>query len=201
MSVASVLGVVALALLFLVVPRFLRRQRRTARPRVPREGGVLVLRAPRRYGILLGLCALVPAALLGGIAVRAATAGDGASRAGVGAAVLAALAAVAVAAHQFAAAFRSRFVVDDLGVARIGVLTRRRVRWTEVARVVFNPVNRWFFLTTASGAHLWVPVDTHGIGDFAAVALARLPPAALAADENARDALEDLAAAERPDAR
>ncbi|HET7824801.1 MAG TPA: PH domain-containing protein [Anaeromyxobacter sp.] len=202
MSVASVLAVVALALLFLVVPRVFRRQRRPARAHVTLQDGVLVMRTPRRYAILLGASALVPAALLGAIAWRAATGGaQDASRWGVAATIVAALAAVGVAAHQIAAAFRSGFVVDEFGVSRIGVLRRRRVRWGEVARVAFNPVNRWFFITTAGGAHLWVPVDTHGIGDFAAVALVRLPPAALAADEDARDALEELATAGRPTAR
>lgn len=36
----------------------------------------------------------------------------------------------------------------------------------------------------------------HGIGDFAGVALARLPPAALTADELAREALQELSAPE-----
>jgi Bacterial PH domain len=201
MTTASIAVVVAFGLLFLVAPRFFRRRRRSGRPHVPLEGGVLVLRTPRRYGVLLGVSALIPAALLAGIAVRAVSGGgEGASRAGVAATIVAALAAAAVALHQFVAAFKSRFVVDEFGVSRIGVLRARRVRWGEVARVVFNPVNRWFFITTAGGVHLWVPVDTHGIGDFAAVALTRLPPAALTADENARDALEDLAAAEKPSA-
>lgn len=202
MTVTSILLVVALGLVFLVAPRFFRRSRRPAHPHVPLQDGVLVMRTPRRFGILLAVSALVPAAVLGGIAVRAMAGGsERASPAGMAATALATLAAVAFAAHQFVAAFRTRFVVDEFGVSRIGVLTRRRVRWGEVARVVFNPMNRWFFITTAGGAHLWVPVDTHGIGDFAAVALVRLPPAALTADENARDALEDLAAAEKPSAR
>jgi PH (Pleckstrin Homology) domain-containing protein len=201
MTVTSVLLVVALGLVFLVAPRFFRRSRRPSRPHVPLQDGVLVMRTPRRFGILLGVSALVPAAVLGAIAVRAIAGGsERASPAGMVATALATLAALAFAAHQFVATFRTRFVVDEFGVSHIGVLTRRRVRWGEVARVVFNPMNRWFFITTAGGAHLWVPVDTHGIGDFAAVALVRLPPAALTADENARDALEDLAAAEKPSA-
>lgn len=199
MTLTSVLAIVALGLLVLLAPRLLRRARPPARAHVPLHGGVLVMRVPRRYGILLGVSALVPAAVLAGIAVRALSSdGERAGRVGVVMTVLATVVALAVAAHQFAAAFRSRFVVDEFGLSRVGVLTERRIRWGEVARVVFNPVNRWFFFTTAGGAHLWVPVDTHGIGDFAAVALARLPPAALDADANARDALEDLAAAEKP---
>lgn len=199
MLVTSILAVLGLGLLVVVVPRLLRRARPRARAHVPRVGGVLVMRMPRRYGIMLGVSALFPAALLGGIALRALTGPrEGTGVLSVAATVLATLAALAVAVHQFTAAFRGRFVVDEFGLSRIGVLTRRRMRWGEVASVVFNPVNRWFFLTAADGTHLWVPVDTHGIGDFAAVALARLPHAALTADENARDALEDLAAAGKP---
>lgn len=202
MTVTSILLVVALGLIFLLAPRLFRRGRRPSRPHVPLQDGVLVMRTPRRFGILLAVSALVPAAVLGGIAVRAIAGGsERAGPAGMVATVLATLAALAFAAHQFVSAFRSRFVVDEFGVSRIGVLTRRRIRWGEVARVVFNPMNRWFFITTAGGTHLWVPVDTHGIGDFAAVALVRLPPAALTADENARDALEDLAAAGKPSVR
>jgi len=199
MLVTSILAVVALGLLVVIAPRLLRRARPRAHAHVPRVGGVLVMRMPRRYGIALGVSALVPAAVLGGIALRALTGPrEGTGTLGVIATFAATLAALAVAAHQFAAAFRGRFLVDEFGLSRVGVLTRRRIRWGEVAKVVFNPVNRWFFITAADGTHLWVPVDTHGIGDFAAVALARLPRAALAADENARDALEDLAAADKP---
>jgi PH (Pleckstrin Homology) domain-containing protein len=194
MTVTSILGVVALVLLFLLAPRAFRRGRRPPRPHVPLEQGVLVMRVPRRNAFLLGFCALVPAALLGFIALRALSGPAEAGWPSVAAAMVAALAALAIAVHQLVGAFKSRFLVDEFGVSRIGVLRSRRVRWGEVARVVFNPMNRWFFITTADGAHLWVPIDTNGIGDFAAVALARLPPAALAADENARDALEDLAA-------
>lgn len=193
----SILALVALGLILLVGTVLLRRVRTPARPHVPLAGGVLVMRAPRRHGILLGVCALFPTAVLAAIAARAVTSGSGGGL-GLVATVAAALAALAVAAHQFAAAFRSRFVVDEFGLSHEGVLSRRRVRWGEVAKVAYNPVNRWFFITTASGAHLWIPVDTDGIGDFAAVALSRLPPSSLATDAHARDVLEELSAPEKP---
>ena len=58
-------------------------------------------------------------------------------------------------------------------------------------------IRRWFFATLADGSHMWVPVEMHGIADFAAIALQRLPPAVLQADDLARDALDELVASER----
>lgn len=191
----SVITLVALGLVLLVGGRLLRRRGPPARAHVPRTDGLIVLRAPKRYGILLGVGLLFPAGLLGGMAVRALSAGS-ASRWDAAVIVAATVAALAAAALQFVAAFRNRFTVDDLGLSRVGVLTRRRIAWADVSRVVFNPMNRWFFITGADGVRVWVPVDLHGIGDFATVALARLPAAALAADALAREALEELAAAE-----
>jgi hypothetical protein len=153
------------------------------------------MRAPSRYGIALGISALIPASVLGAMAVRLVLGG----RTGVVGLLeigLATLAALAVAVHQFVAAFRQGFVVDEFGMTRVGVLTRRRVRWGEIAKFTYNPLNQWFFVTLADGSHLWVPVETHGIADFAGIALLRLPPAALEADTLAREALEELAASD-----
>lgn len=195
MSLEAVLAVVALGLIVLVGPRVLRRFKTPARRRVPVRGGIVVMRSPARYGIALGLSALLPAGVLGSMAFRLWLAGKTGTVGLVGVG-LAALAALAVALHQFAAAFRQGFVVDEFGFTRVGVLTRRRLRWGEVAKVVYNPLNRWFYLTAKDGSHLWVPVETHGIADFAGIALLRLPPAALRADDLAKEALEELAASE-----
>jgi len=189
-------AIAALLLIVLLVPRLVRRVKVPARRRVAVRGGVLVMRAPSRYGIALGISALIPASVLGAIAFRLVTGGQtgvlGLVEIGV-----ATLAAFAVAAHQFVAAFRQGFVVDEFGITRVGVLTRSRLRWGDVAKCVYNPLNHWFFVTAVDGSHLWVPVETHGIADFAGVALLRLPPAALQADDLAREALEELAADER----
>ncbi len=150
------------------------------------------MRAPRWLGVALAACALVPAGVLGAIAARL-FAGGRTSTAGLVEISVATLAAAGVSGHQLVAAFRKRLVVDEFGLARVGVFTRRRVSWHEVARVAYNPVNRWFFLTAADGSHVWVSIDTHGIGDFAEIALARLPAAALEKDALAREALEELA--------
>lgn len=191
----SLLALAALGVVLLLGRRLLGRRGPPARAHVGRTDGKIVMRQPRRYGIALGISALFPAAVLGAIAVRALAAKD-TTALDAAVVLLATLAALAVAAHQLAAAFRGRFVVDELGLTRVGVLRRRTIRWADVSRVVFNPMNRWFFVTAAGGARLWVPVDLHGIGDFAGVALARLPPAALTADELAREALQELAAPE-----
>ncbi len=185
--------IVSIALIMIVVPRLVRRLKTPARRHVPVRGGVLVMRSPSRYGIALGVSALIPASVLGAMALRLVDSG----RTGIGGLVaisLATLAAIGVAVHQFVAAFRQGFVVDEFGITRVGVLKRQRVRWSDVAKVVYNPMNQWFFLTSADGARFWVPVETHGIADFAGIALARLPPAALRADTLAREALEELSA-------
>jgi hypothetical protein len=194
-SLTAFWAIVALGFLVLVVPRLVRRFKVPARRRVPVRGGILRMRSPARYGIALGISALVPAGVLGGMAVRLFLGGRtgplGLLEIGV-----ATLAPLAVALHQFVAAFRQGFVVDEFGITRVGVLTKRRVRWGDVAKFVYNPMNRWFFVTVADGSHLWVPVETHGIADFAGIALLRLPAKALREDPLAREALEELAASE-----
>jgi Bacterial PH domain len=130
----------------------------------------------------------MPAVIFAAIAARAWAAGT----AGVAAGALAALLALAVAVHQFLSAFLARVLVHDTGIERVGVATRRRVGWKTIARVAYNPVNRWFMLTTSDGGHLWLSEDLRGIGEFAAVALRRVPPGAFS-DALAREALDDLA--------
>ncbi|HET8538675.1 MAG TPA: PH domain-containing protein [Anaeromyxobacter sp.] len=185
----------ALLLVVLLGPQLVRRFRVPARRRVPVRGGVLVMHAPARYGIALGISALIPAAVLGAIAVRLFLGGREGTF-GLVEIVLATLAALGVAVHQFVSAFRRGFVVDEFGLTSVAVLGKRRIRWGEITKFAYNPVNQWFFLTVADGSHMWVPVETHGIADFAGIALLRLPPAALKADDLAREALEELAAAQ-----
>jgi hypothetical protein len=64
-----------------------------------------------------------------------------------------------------------------------------------VERIRWNPGSRWFFLV-AAGAYLWVPIDVDGIGDFAELALAALPPSVLGASLETRRELEELAEAD-----
>jgi hypothetical protein len=162
------------------------------RAHVARTAGALVLRRPRRIGVLLSVGALLPGLLFAALTLRVWTLG----RAGVAGLLLggaATLAAVGFSAHQLAAAFRQHLAVDERGIERVGVFTRRRIPWEAVARVAYNPRNRWFFLTARDGTHLWLDETLDGMGDFAAMALARFPPEALAADRVAREVLEELA--------
>jgi hypothetical protein len=158
--------------------------------------GVLVLRPPRGIGLLVSLTTLLPAVLFGAVGARAWAIGR-AGPLGVVPAVCAAVVTLAVSLHQLALALRQRLLVDDWGIERVGVATRRYVRWAEVARVAYNPFHHWFFVTTSGRAHLWVPEELSGIGEFAARALKRLPAAALREDPDARQVLELLAASRR----
>jgi Bacterial PH domain len=190
--------VIAIAALFLVMVggRYLwLRRSAPLRPHVPHTGDVLVLRASRLSGIMLGFGALLPAVVLGAVAVRAWAAGAG--TVGLVGAAAATLAASLFSLHQFASAFRRRIVVHEAGIVRIGVVRRRQLRWADVASVAYNPLQRWFFLTTSDGGRLWVSEHLQGIGDFAEIALGRLPPVALRGDPQAREVLEDLAAEAR----
>ena len=79
-----------------------------------------------------------------------------------------------------AAEFRQKLSVDLDHLESVFILTTMKVRWSEVERIRWNPTSRWFFLV-AAGAWLWVPIDFDGIGDFAELALAALPPTVLGA--------------------
>jgi len=104
---------------------------------------------------------------------------------------------VSTAAWCLAAEFRACVRVNVAGLDWVGVLGHRVVSWGEIARFAYNPVNQWFFITLADGTHLWLWDDLTGIGFFAEMALSRLPPAALWADEQAREVLQALAEAAR----
>lgn len=194
--------VVALVALFLVMAGgrwLLRRRPAPAQVHVPVTSGALVMRPQRRIGIMLGIGALLPALVLAAFEARA----WGAGRAGTAGLVFGAvvtLGLLAGSAHQFASAFRARVVVHDTGIERVGVLKRRSVGWGAIARVGYNARQRWFFLTLSDGSHLWISEDLRGIGEFAAIALRRLPEAALRADPVGREALEDVAEEARQDA-
>ncbi|MFL5271671.1 MAG: PH domain-containing protein [Anaeromyxobacteraceae bacterium] len=190
---------IALSVLFLIVVggRYLWSRGSTpGRLHVPASGGMLVLRPPRLQGILLGFGALLPAVVFGALGVRAWLSGA----TGMGgriAVVVATVLTLGLSVHQFLSAFRQRIVVHLTGFQRVGVATRREMRWDDVVSVAYNPFHRWFFLTSSTGAHVWISEELAGIGDFAAVALRRLPHRALDGDPDAREELEDLAASAR----
>lgn len=139
-----------------------------------------------------GISALIPAALLGALTLywwglgRFGTAG---LLAGVALTGL----ALAVAAYQFAYAFRARLVVHETGIERIGVARRRLVGWGTIAKIAFNPAHHWFFVTLSDGSHLWLPADVEGMPEFARIAVRRIPRAVLQADPVVREVLDELA--------
>jgi hypothetical protein len=92
-----------------------------------------------------------------------------------------------------AAEFRACVRVGAAGLDWIGVVGHRVVAWAEIARLVYNPVHHWFFITLADGTHLWLWDDLTGIGFFAELALSNLPPSALWSDPDTREVLRELA--------
>jgi N-methylhydantoinase A len=90
----------------------------------------------------------------------------------------------------------SRTTVRDLdaqGVEQVGPLLRRRLAWSEVTKLTFNPVNNWFFLTGPGGMTIYFGEGLDGIGTFAEYALRLLPPKVLEASPEAEEALQELA--------
>jgi hypothetical protein len=160
--------------------------------RVSRAGGPAVLRLPAGHHFLLGVLALLPGGLLAAMSLTANWA-PGAERNGPILAFAVGVPAVIAAGFFFAQERRQRLLVDDAGLERVGVFRRRRIGWGDVVKVVYNPMNRWFLVSSAAG-RLWVPVGLDGIGDFAALALSRLPRPVLAASPDAAEELRDLAA-------
>jgi len=143
---------------------------------------------------MLGITALFPTALLGTLTFRSWALGRTGS-AGLLLGIVATVLVLAFAAYQFASALRSRLVVHDTGIERIGVSRRRLVGWGSIAKIAFNPAQHWFFLTVSDGSHLWLPADVMGMPEFAQIALRRLPPAVLQADPVVREVLDELAGA------
>ncbi|WP_242335124.1 MULTISPECIES: PH domain-containing protein [Anaeromyxobacter] len=189
----TAIALVALFLVMLGGRALFRRSSAAPRERASTAGGALVLRPLRRNGVMLGIGALLPTIVLAGLVTRVWVGGQtGVPGLLLGAA--ATLAMLAVTAHQFASAFRQRIVVHDTFIERVGVLTRRNVSWTSVSSVAYNPLQRWFYLTLSDGSHLWLSETLRGAGEFAEIALRRLPEGALRADPVAREVLEELAA-------
>jgi hypothetical protein len=190
----AVLAVVMLGGNYLYGRRRVARQRRRLAPPPPADlgAGTFTVRQPRRNTILLAIAALFPAVLVAMLTVRAWDLG----RTGVGGAVAGGVVTaivLAFAAYQLASAFRSSLVVSDAGIERVGVFSRRLLRWEEIAKVSFNPAQHWFFVTGADGSRLWLPADVAGMAEFAVTARRRLPPAVLRADPVVREVLDELA--------
>jgi hypothetical protein len=188
--VASILGLLAMTALMLGW-RFLLLPPGGLRARVPRQDGVAVLRPPRGQNLMLAGLALAPTLILLALLLQAEGLTE-ADQSGLALAVALLFFGGAVTLSLLVAEFRQQLRVDGQQLESLFVLTSFTYRWSEVERIRWNPGSRWFFLV-AAGAWLWVPIDVDGIGDFAELALAALPPAVLAASVETRRALEELA--------
>jgi hypothetical protein len=160
--------------------------------RAPRTGGVATLRHRRGRWVSMALLALAPTALVTSVAIVFGRRSGGA--AGFAFAALVVTAGFAVTGWCLGNEFRRRTLVDDDGIDAIGVFTRKKVRWADVARFAYNAQYRWFFVVSRTGERLWIWEDLIGIGDFAELALAHLPRAVLGADRDAREVLDEIAA-------
>lgn len=189
---ASFLGLVFMAILILGW-RGLFVPVRGSRAHVIMRDGVAVLRPPRGRNAMLAGLALGPTLVVLGVVTRI---GWRAADDQLGLALAFSLMALGgwLVLWLLAAEFRQHLRVDASTIERVFAVTRLQVRWSEVERIRWNPSSRWFFMV-AAGAWLWVPADFDGIADFAQLALACLPQAALQGDPDARPALEELAAA------
>jgi hypothetical protein len=152
----------------------------------------LVIRPPRKNGVLSAIAALVPAALIAALTLRAWFGGR-TSALGLVPGLVATALAVAGAAYLVLNAFRSRILVHDTGLERVSVFRRRVVGWTSVVKIAFNPHHHWFFVTASDGTRLWLPADVGRMDEFARIALRRLRPAVLDADPVVREVLDELA--------
>ena len=183
--------IVVIALVLLVGVQFLLTWLASRRRvRVERVGGIAVMRLARGRNAVLGGLALGPAVVLAILPLAMHERGGF----GLAFASVIALAAFAVSGYFFVAEARKRLRVDDFGMERIGVFTRRRLAWRDVEKIAYNPTSRWFFVVGKDGTRMWVYESFEGVGDFAELALRGVPPAVLAAEPYAREELEELAA-------
>jgi hypothetical protein len=160
------------------------------RLRVGRVGGVAVLKLAPGRNVVLGALALIPAVLFAMLPLASNERGPG-----LALAVATTLVALGVSAYFFAAEVRKRLRIDDFGIERIGVFTRRRLAWRDVEKIAYNPTSRWFFVVGKDGTRIWVYEAFEGVADFADAALQHVPPQVLAAGLYVREELEELAEA------
>ena len=193
--VTTLVITVAALLLIMLGGRYLFRTMSSKRGprRGVRQGEVLILRSPRHRFLTLGVLALLPTVLVGLALSLPLLRAERVSPFGAALVSMLVVGGLGTSLWLFASEWLARIRVDAAGLERVGVATRRKVAWDDVAEIVYNPTGPWFFLTIADGSHLWLPENLEGIGDLAQMALAHLPPAVLRANPHAREALEEIA--------
>jgi hypothetical protein len=187
-----VIGFLLIGAIMLFIPIALAWSGTRRRARVGRVNGVAELRMPRGHWAILGVLAFLPGAAITGFSVAV----DWAPGAVVGKWVMAALfaaAGLAASGYLFGLELRGRLLFSETTIERHGVFNKLTARWTDVAKITFNPMNNWFFLTLATGQRIYVTEGTDGLGDFGELALKCLPKPVLEASPEAVEALEDAA--------
>lgn len=193
MGMKIAIGFGVLVVIMLAIPLLLAWSSSRRRPRVGRTDGQVVLRMPRGHNLVMGALAFLPFALLSGMSFLV-TWQPGSETGGLVLGGIMAVAGLAGGGYFLLQELRGCIRLDDGGLTRVGAFGTRRVAWGEVARIDFNHVNHWFFLTVRGGGRVYVVEGLDGMRDFAEVALAHLPPAALEASPLALEALQELAA-------
>jgi hypothetical protein len=192
MSSRILIGFIAILVIMIAIPLLLAWTGTRRRPRVGRSGGVLVLRMPRGHHAILAVIAILPFGAIGVLALNVSWAqGSVTNRVVLGGLML--LVGALAGGYLLALEARGKIRIDDFTIEKVGAFTRKRSSWHDVAKLTYNPVNNWFFLTLSSGTRIYVVEGLDGIADFADVALQRLPPAVLVANPEATEALRDLA--------
>jgi hypothetical protein len=192
MSLSVILGFAAVSLVMISIPALLAWSGSRRRSRVGRTGGVVVLRMPRGHHAIMASIVLLPS--LGAAGLAFVTRWSGSESNGWILGGVLALAGLLAGGYFLALEAHGALRLDDAGLERVGAVGRLRAAWADVARLTFNPVNQWFFLTLASGKRVYVVSTLDGIADFGELALAHLPKPVLDASPEAVEALRELAA-------
>lgn len=188
-----VIGFAAMAAVMLGVPLVLGRSARRRRLRVGTSGGAVVMRMPRGHNAILGAMAVVPSAAFAVLALSVEWQ-PGSEANGWALAGFMGLLGGLAGGYLFALEARGCIRLDERSIEKVGALRSTRAPWSDVEKLSFNQVNRWFFLTLKGGAKIYVAEGLEGIADFAEMALRCLPPAVLAASPDVAEELRELAA-------
>lgn len=188
-----VLGFIGVVVVMIAIPVLLAWSGSRRRLRAGWKAGAVELRMPVGHHAVMAAVAVFPFAAFAALALTAAwKPGNEVAGHVFGAAM--ALAGATAGGYLLGLEAWGRIRLDDFTIEKVGVFTRRKFPWGDVAKLTFNPVNHWFFLTVKEGRRVYFVEGLDGIGDFAELALRRLPPPVLAASPDAVEALRELAA-------
>jgi hypothetical protein len=187
-----VAGLSVVVVVMITIPVLLAWSQSRRRLRVEPVDGEAVLRMPRGHWAILSVIAILPFAIIS-IAAFVTEWQPGAEGSGLVLGGVMALAGLVSGGYLLALELRGCIRLGEAGIEKYGALGTRQVGWGEVARITFNPVNNWFFLTGPGGKTIYFGEGLDGIGTFADYALRRLPPKVLEASPEAEEALHELA--------